>query len=340
MRRTMLAGAAAAVLLLAGCATSETETTQAPDETITVYSGRNEALMAPVLQQFTEATGIKLDVRYGDTAGLAAQLIEEGDRTPAQVFIAQDAGALGALAAADMLAALPEDLIEVVPQEYRAKDGTWTALTGRARVMVYNPNKVEAAELPKSVDELTDPKWAGRVAIAPSNASFQSFVTALREVEGDQAAEQWLAGMKANGVKTYEKNGQILDAVDAGAVDIGLVNHYYWFEKAAEVGEDAMVAQVAYFEPGDPGSLVNIAGAAILRTAQDDAAARKLVEFLLSEQAQTYFATETFEYPMDPSVPTAPGLVPLADLEGPKIDLADLADLPKTIEMIQRAGLL
>jgi iron(III) transport system substrate-binding protein len=340
VRRTAALFAAAA-LLLSACSSAPSGAEGGDDgDALVVYSGRNEQLVGPLFEQFTSETGIEVDVRYGDTSGMAAQLLEEGDRTPADVFFSQDAGALGALSAEGLLAELPADTVAEVPEAYRAGDGTWTGVSGRARVLVVNPAAVPAAEVPVSVYELTDPKWAGRVGLAPSNASFQSFVTGMRVADGDAAAQQWLAGIAANDPQIFEKNGLILDAAEAGQIDIGLINHYYWFEKAAEVGEDAMASQLAYTEAGDPGSLVNVAGVGILAGSADDPDAAALLEFLLSPAAQEYFAEQTAEYPLVPGVPVRDGLVPLADLQGPEIDLADLADLAATVELIQDAGLL
>lgn len=340
MKHAVIAGAlAAAIIGLAGCASGDPEPTTDTDALV-VYSGRSEALVGPALEQFADATGIEVEVRYGETPGMAAQLLEEGSRTPADVFLSQDAGALGALDDAGLLAALPQAITDIVPLQYRASDGTWVAVTGRARAMVVNPANVPADDVPRSVFELTDPRWAGRVAIAPSNASFQSFVTGMRLTVGDEATQQWLDDMAANDVQTYENNNQILEAVQAGQLDIGLINHYYWFEKAAEVGEEAMTSQLAYTEPGDPGSLVNVSGAGILAGSADNPDALALMEYLLGEEGQTYFAEQTLEYPMNPAVPPAAQLVPLSELQGPQIDLGDLASLPVTIEMISSAGLL
>jgi iron(III) transport system substrate-binding protein len=339
MKRGILVAALSAAVLLAGCGTDDSGA-NGGDDTLVIYSGRSEALVGPVLEQFTATTGIEVEVRYGDTSGMAAQLLEEGEKTPAEVFLSQDAGALGALADEGLLAPLSQDVLGVVPEEFRASDGTWAGVTGRARAIVYNPQQVSAEEVPDSVYDLTDPAWAGRVAIAPGNASFQSFVTGMRVADGDDAAQRWLDGMAANDVVTYENNNQIMDAVQAGQVDLGLVNHYYWFEKAAEVGADAMVTELAYTAPGDPGSLVNVSGVGILAPAAENPDAAALVAYLLAPSAQTYFAEQTSEYPMNPAVPPSAALKPLDELQGPAIDLGDLASLPVTIGMIQSAGLL
>ncbi|MGA1668498.1 MAG: extracellular solute-binding protein, partial [Candidatus Nanopelagicales bacterium] len=229
-RRAMLGLAAATLALpvLAACGGGS----DAADGPLTVYSGRSEELVGPLFAQFTQETGIEVQARYGDTAELAAQLLEEGDASPAQVYFAQDAGALGAVDAAGLFAPLPASVATTVPEAYRAPSGDWTGVTGRARVIAYDPEQVPAAEVPQSIFDLTDPTWKGQVAIAPTNASFQAFVTAMRVSQGDEVTKQWLEGLVANDVQTYEKNGLILDAVDTGQAQLGLINHYYWYEKA------------------------------------------------------------------------------------------------------------
>lgn len=311
------------------------------DGTVTLYSGRNEDLVQPVLDQFTEETGIEVEVRYADTASMAAQLLEEGDNSPAEAFLAQDAGALGAVANADLLQSLPEATLDLVPELYRSDDEDWVGLTGRSRVLVYNQDTVAEDELPSNVDELTDPAWAGRVGIAPTNASFQAFVTAMRVLDGEEATEQWLSDLAANDPQIRERNSVIVADVDSGAIDVGLVNHYYLYELAQEQGVDAEELNVAlhFFEDGDTGALVNISGIGLVGE-QADGDAQALIDYLLSEEGQTYFVEETYEYPMIEGVNPPAGLPSLAELDAPDIDLNDLDDLQRTIEMITEAGLL
>jgi iron(III) transport system substrate-binding protein len=329
-----LAAATLALPLLAACGGGSSDSADGP---LTVYSGRSEELIGPLFAQFTEQTGIQVEARYGDTAELAAQLIEEGDASPAQVYFAQDAGALGAVDAAGLFVPLPASVATTVPEAYRAPNGSWTGVTGRARVIAYDPEQVPAADVPQSVFDLTDPKWKGQVAIAPTNASFQAFVTAMRVSQGDDVTKQWLEGLVANDVQIYEKNGLILDAVDTGQAQLGLINHYYWYEKAAEVGADAMRAQIAFAKPDDPGSLVNVAGVGMLA---DTPNATKFVEWLLSPQTQQWFVENTWEYPLLPSVAAAEGLPALDTLRGPDVPLAELADLPGTLVMLEDVGLI
>lgn len=318
--------------------TSPTATSEAP--AVVVYSGRSESLVGPLFEEFTAATGIPLEARYGDTAELAAQLIEEGDRTPASVFFAQDAGALGAIAAEGLFAPLPDSVATAVPVNYRATDGTWTGVTGRARVIAFDPEQVPADQVPTSVFDLTEPKWSGQVGIAPTNASFQSFVTAMRVAQGDDVTKAWLEGLVANDVQEFEKNGLILDAVDTGQIQLGLINHYYWYQKAAEVGADAMRAQIAFTAPEDPGTLVNVAGVGIMTPASDNPSAAAFVSWLLSAQTQEWFVDNTFEYPLLPGVAAVEGVPALDSLRGPDAPLAELADLPGTLLMLEEVGLI
>lgn len=325
---------------LTACSSTESSTSDVPSDGVVVYSGRSEELVAPLFALFTEETGIPVEARYGDTAELAAQMIEEGNGTPAQVYFAQDAGALGAVSTEGLLAPLPQSTLDQVSATYRSTDGTWVGVSGRARVIAYDADQVPADQVPASIFELTDPKWKGQVAIAPTNASFQSFVTALRVTDGDDAARAWLEGLVANDVQKFEKNGLILDAVDAGQVQLGLINHYYWYEKAAEVGAEAMRAQIAFTAPQDPGSLVNVAGAGITIGSANSNNANAFVQWLLSPTAQQYFVDNTFEYPVVEGIAAADGLPALDTLRGPDIELAQLADLPSTLTMLEDVGLL
>lgn len=341
-----IAAAAIAVPLLASCGSnngadgSTTPTAGPSGDAVVVYSGRSESLLGPLFAEFTTQTGIQVQARYGDTAELAAQLIEEGDRTPASVFFAQDAGALGAIADAGLFAPLPDSVATTVPVNYRATDGTWTGVTGRARVIAYDAEQVPADQVPASVFDLTDPTWKGQVGIAPTNASFQSFVTAMRVAQGNDVTRAWLEGLVANDVQEFEKNGLILDAVDTGQVQLGLINHYYWYEKADEVGADAMRAQIAFTAPGDPGTLVNVAGVGIMATAANQPNAATFIEWLLTPQTQEWFVANTFEYPLVPEVAAVDGIPPLNTLRGPDAPLTELADLPGTLLMLEEVGLL
>ena len=309
------------------------------EKTLTLYSGRSEELVGPLLDKFTEDTGIEVEVRYGDTAEVAATILEEGGNSPADVFFAQDAGALGALDNEVRLADLPQSILEMAPEIYRSPDGKWVGVSGRARVLVYNTDTFDESDLPASVYDLTDEEWDGRVGWAPTNGSFQSFVTAMRVVDGDEAALQWLQDMRANGAREYANNSAIVEAVGRGEIDAGLVNHYYLLRFLDEQGE-GFAARNHFFEAGDPGVLVNVAGAAIVDTSDSKDLAERFIEYLLSEEAQRYFADETFEYPLLEGVEINPVLVPLHELDPPDIDLSDVSDLEGTLDLLREAGVL
>lgn len=312
------------------------------DAALVIYSGRNEKLVKPILDQLEKAVGADVEVRYGDSAELAAQILEEGDRTKAGLFFSQDAGALGALSREGMLAKLPQATLDKVDKAYRSGEGDWVGLSGRVRVIAYNPDDVAADEVPDSVHDVVKPEWKGKVGFAPTNASFQAFVTGMRVLEGDDATRTWLEDLKANGAKTYANNLATLDAVEAGEVSLGLVNHYYWYERVAEKGEDEVDAKLHFLPGGDPGALINVAGAGILAdSGEQNATARKAVDYLLSEKAQTYFADTTKEYPLAAGVTsTVEGLPPFESLESPDIDLGRLESLQETLAMLQDVGLV
>ena len=340
----LIAAVPAIAFALAACTGSSDDQSadsvdSAAGEPVVVYSGRSEEMIEPLFEKFTEETGVPVEVRYGDTAEMAAQIIEEGDASPADVYYGQDAGALGALDGAGMCAPLADSIANSVPATYRSAEGTRTGVTGRARVIAYDSTQLSADEVPTSVFDLMDEQWRGQVAIAPTNGSFQAFVTAMRVAAGEDATREWLQGLIDNDVQLYEKNGLIRDAVDAGEVQLGLINHYYWYKKAAEVGEDAMNVQLAFAGPGDPGALVNLSGACIVRPTDNTDGAGALMEWLLSESAQRWFVETTFEYPLVAGVEGPDGVPPLSQVQGPDIPLAELEDLPGTLLMLQDVGL-
>ncbi len=306
---------------------------------LTIYSGRDEALVKPLIDRFQRRTGIRVRVRYGETAELAATLREEGDRSPADVFFGQDAGALGALQEAGLLEMLPQETLDKVAERFRSTEGRWVGTSGRSRVLAYDERKLSEDELPRSVLDLTEPAWKGRVGWAPTNASFQAFVTGLRRVEGDDGARRWLEAMQANDVKAFESNVVIRDAIAKGEVETGLINHYYVLEAIAEEGDDYPV-KLHFFGDGDIGSLVNVAGAAVLESSERKAEARRFVDFLLGAEAQRYFAGDTKEYPLAAGVEPDPVLPAIESIEQPDLDLSDLDDLQGTLELLQETGVL
>jgi iron(III) transport system substrate-binding protein len=326
-----IALALGSVLTLGACA-SQTPVNQSGDS-ITIYSGRNEVLISELLDTFTQETGVQVEVRYGDSSELAAQILEEGNNIRADVYFGQDAGALGALEKAGVTKTLPADITDLVPTEYKSTDSQWVGVSGRSRVFVYDPTRV--TEIPTSYKDLMDPSWKGRIGIAPTNASFQSFVTAIRVLESDEVANEFLVAMKKNAV-LFEKNSIIMQAVEDGVVDLGLTNHYYWFELAAQLGQENMVSKIGWFGDGDAGNLINVAGVAVV---SDNPNAKLFAKWLLGETAQRYFVERTREYSMT-GIPEVSGLKPLNEIRAPRFDLSDLDSLAETLELIRKAGLL
>ncbi len=316
---------AAAALVASACASDGGE--------LTVYSGRSEDLVGPLIADFEEATGIEVTVRYAGSTELAATLLEEGDRTPADVFFAQDPASLGAVA--DLFAPLPADVVGAAREGFSDSERRWVGVSGRVRVIVTGDG-VDGVD---TVDDLTAPEWRGRLGIAPSNGSFLAFVAAMLLTDGEEATRAWLEAIAANDPQKYANNSSIVDAVIRGEVDAGLVNHYYLLRAIAEQGD--VPAANHFLTPGDPGALVMPAGAGILASSDDPEAAARFIEYLLSADAQRYFAEETFEYPLRDGVSPAPGLPALAEIAGPGIDLSGLATtLDRATELVADAGLL
>jgi iron(III) transport system substrate-binding protein len=308
---------------------------------LVIYSGRSEALVGPLIEQFKAATGIDVQVRYGSTAEIAATILEEGANSPADIFFAQDPGGLGAVAKAGLFAPLPDALINKVEPHFRSPSSLWVGISGRARVIVYNTEVIEPVDLPTDIFELTDPKWSGRIGWAPTNGSFQAMVSAMRVVWGDAKTSEWLRGMQANQPVSFEGNVPIVEAVGAGEVDIGLTNHYYLYRFLREQGE-GFGARNHFLRGGGPGSLILVAGAGRLAGGANEQNALRFLEFMLSLPAQQYFASSTSEYPLVAGVVIPVGLPPIADLEATAldIDMADLEDLQGTINLLREAGVL
>jgi iron(III) transport system substrate-binding protein len=309
----------------------------ADDDALVVYSGRSETLVQPVMDQFEDLTGIEVKVKYGGTAELAATLLEEGDGTPADVFFAQDPGGLGAVEG--MLSPLPAELIGGVPGWARSPSGLWVGVSGRARVLVYNPDRLSPTELPDDIWDLTDPKWKGRLGWAPTNGSFLTMVTGMRMLWGEEKTRGWIEGIVANDPRTYPKNTPQVQAVADGEIDIGMPNHYYLYRFLAEHGED-FSARNYHTPAGGPGALVMVAGAGVLRESDNEEAAERFIDFLLSAVAQQYFAGQTFEYPLVEGVKTNRLLTPLDEINQPTIPLASLSDLSGTTDLLRSAGAL
>ena len=330
---------AVAALILGGVSwvVSGSDNSSEQVKELTVYSGRSEEFIAPFFANWEQESGIKLNVRYGDSAELAAQILEEGSNSPADLFLSQDAGSLGAVSTSGLFTTLPAGVGAQIEDIYIAANRTWIGVTGRARVFAYRPSAVSV--LPQSVTDLTKPVYKGRVGIAPSNASFQAFVTALINEKGAQFAENWLKAMKDNDAQIYLKNSAIVEAIDKGEIDLGLVNHYYTWEVSQALGRDIDVEN-GFFTPGDIGNLVNVSGVGIMATSGKQQAAQDLINYLTSEVAQAKFVEDTHEYSLIPGAKAPASLPELKSIGSPKVDLASLEKVQATQDLLTKVGLL
>jgi len=321
--------------LLTGCSSSNDQASKVTE--LTIYSGRNEGFIGEFLTQWEAQSGIKLNIRYGDSAELAAQILEEGSNSPADLFLAQDAGSLGAVAQAGLFTQLSDQVASAIPAAYVEANRSWVGVTGRARVFAYAPDRVTV--LPQSVADLTKSQYRNQVGIVPTNASFQAFVTALIENKGADFARTWLKGLQANGVKIYAKNSAIVEAIDRGEISLGLTNHYYTWEVSEALGRPINVKN-GFFAPGDLGNLINVSGAGVLASSKKYAAAEDLINFLTSAAIQQKFVTDTHEYSLLEGA-AAPTDVPALDQIGaPTIDLDTLKNIKATQDLLIEVGLL
>jgi iron(III) transport system substrate-binding protein len=325
----------ATAVLLSGCSSS-TEQESSPTE-LTIYSGRSEEFIAPFLAEWEKESGIALKIRYADSAELAAQIREEGSNSPADIFLAQDAGSLGAVAREGLFTPLSTGVGADIQSQYIAADRSWIGVTGRARVFAYNPQLL--TDLPQSITDLTKPIYKSKLGIAPTNASFQAFVTALINAKGEDFVQRWLESLVKNDVQIFAKNSAIVEAIDSGKISIGLVNHYYTWEVSQGLGR-AINAENGFFSSGDLGNMVNVSGAGILKSSKKYAAAEDLINFLTSQVVQSKFVTDTHEYSLIANQISPAGLPSLREIGAPSVDLESLADIQTTQELLIKVGLL
>ena len=353
MRRVLVALA----LTLAACGdrTPEPSSTAGADAEgpLVVYSGRKDVLVGPLVERFEAATGLDVEVRYGTDAELLATMAEEGDATPADLFWANTAGALGAATAQGLLDPMPDSLLGR-PAEFVPSGGRWVPVTTRFRVLAYHPQRIDAASLPTSVFELpAQTAWRGRIGWTPTYSSFQDFVTALRLLHGADSTRAWLDGMRALAPKAYPSNGPMIEALEAGEIDVALTNHYYVLralhggeegeaETAAETAPDAPRVAIHTFAPGDAGNLALVTGAGLVRGSRHREAALRFLSYLLSADAQAFAASEVQEYPVVSGTPTPSFLMPFsrAIALSPRLDFERLAELDSTLALLRDRDLL
>ncbi|MDQ4212503.1 iron ABC transporter substrate-binding protein [Microbacterium capsulatum] len=337
-----VAATAAAALTLAACSGTASPASSGGDlagQTITVYNAQHETLGKEWIDAFTKATGIKVQVRNGDDTEMSQQLIQEGDRSPADVFLTENSPSMTAVEKAGLFTSPGDEALKNVPTEYRPSSGKWVGIAARSTVFAYNTTKLTEAQLPKSLMDLADPSWKGRWAASPSGADFQAIVSALVQLKGAAAAEDWLKAEKSNSV-AYKGNNTAMKAVNAGEVEGAIIYHYYWFGDQAKTGENSKNVGLHYFKNQDPGAFVSISGGGVLASSKHKAAAQKFLAFITGAEGQKILQTGTsFEYPVGSDVAANAKLVPLKDLQAPTIDPATLNSKQVT-DLMTQAGLL
>lgn len=333
--------AAAAVLTMAGCSNSgsDNEADSGAAEKITVYNAQHESLTQEWADAFTAESGIEVELRNGSDSELGNQLVAEGDRSPADVFLTENSPAMTLVENAGLFADVNQDALDQVPSQYRPSSNKWTGIAARSTVFAYNKDMLKQDQLPKSLLDLQDPAWKDRWAASPSGADFQAIVSALLELKGEDVTRQWLAGMKDN-VRTYKGNSTVMKAVNAGEIPGGVIYHYYWFGDQAKTGENSNNVAMHYFKNEDPGAFVSISGGGVLESSSKQDAAQQFLKFITGKQGQDVLQTGTsFEYTVGSDVAANPELVPLADLQAPQVDPAKL-NSPQVSELMTEAGLL
>lgn len=326
-----------AALAASGCGSSSDSSSS---DSLTLYSSQHEPMTEALVKGFEGENGAKVQVRYGEDEGLASQIEQEGDATPADVVLTENTPPLELLAGKELLAEVDSSTLDEAPSRYSSPTGHWVGVAARETVMVYNPDLVAADELPASILDLAKPEWKGKLAIAPSEPDFVPIVSAIEKLDGEAAAKEWLEGFAAN-AKHYNDNEGIIAAVDSGQIAAGIINHYYWYEAVAEEGKDKVPSKLHYFGNEDPGALVNVSGAGALESSGDPELAQEFLAYLVSEEGQKAI-TESgdWEYPLNAAVPPPPGLKPFDSLEPPKVGPADLGDGSEPVELMEQVGLL
>jgi iron(III) transport system substrate-binding protein len=320
---------------VAGCGDSSSQ-----DGSLTLYSSQHEPMTEALIEGFEAESGATVEVRYGEDEGLASQIEQEGDATPADVVLTENTPPLELLAGKELLAKVDSSTLGEVPSRYSSPSGHWVGVAARETVMVYNPDLVTTGELPASILDLAKPEWKGKLAIAPSEPDFIPIVSAITKLDGEAAAKSWLEGF-ADNAKRYNDNEGIIAAVDNGQIAAGIINHYYWYEAVAEEGKDKVPSKLHYFGHEDPGALVNVSGAGALESSDEPKLAQEFLAYLVSVEGQTAITKSgDWEYPLNAAVPAPPGLKPFDSLEPPKVGPADLGDGSAPVELMQQVGLL
>ncbi len=335
MRRT----ATALALVLAGALVTTGCSGDGDGDALVVYNAQHQQLLEELAPAFTEETGIEVELRNGKDLELSNQLVQEGDASPADVFLTENSPAMSQVEAAGLLQELPEDLVSPIPAQYRPPSRLWTGFVARSTVLVYNTDAVRPDELPDSILDLADPAWEGRLSFSPTGADFQAIVAGMLDLEGEQVTRDWLEGIKANGT-VYDGNNVVLEAVDSGESDVGIIYHYYWYRDLAEGGDVSDHSALHFFADQDPGAFVSVSGAGVLASSDRTDDAEKFVEFLVGEQGQQGLADSyALEYPLNPAVGLDPPVKPFSELEPPRVNVSDL-DAEAVVDLMTAVGFL
>lgn len=337
-RRQFLFGSAALAGAAALGASAPARLLAAQQQTLTLYNGQHKKTTAAVVKAFTKATGIHVDVRNGHSSQLANQIIEEGGRSPADVFYSEESPPVLALANHSLLAPLKPETQQQIPQKYRAEDGTWSGISARSRIVAYNKSMIGSNELPESVLDFADKAWKDRVAYVPTSGAFQEQIVAIKLMKGHEAALNWLKGLKAYG-KPYNGNMSALRAVEAGDVATALINDYYWYSLAEELGEDNLQSAIFHQGQQDPGALITLSAAGIVKSSKNVEAAQAFMAFMVSAQGQQAIVDSVAEYPLRPGVESPYDLKPFDELGSPDVTAADLGDAADALLLEREAGL-
>ena len=339
-RRTRPGRTIATVVSLVGVATSLAACGDASGaDKLTVYSAQHESLIRTMLEDFTEETGIELEFRDANDSELANQIVEEGEASPADVFLTENSPSIDVVDEAGLLAPLDDATLEQVGEQYRPDSGTWVGFAARSTVLAWNPVSVDEAELPASILDLADPAWEGRVGIASGGADFQAIVSAVLALEGEDATRAWLTGLERN-AEVFASNTAVMKAVDENEVEVGVMYHYYWYRDQAEGGLIGDDAKLHYFGNSDPGAFLSVSGAGVLASSDQPEEAQRLVAYLTSTAAQEKLAeSSALEYAVGNGVASADALPPLEGLGAPDVDPGSL-NAPLVTELMQEVGLL
>jgi iron(III) transport system substrate-binding protein len=334
---------ATAALGISACGSTESTpaasgSTSASGE-ITVYNAQHESLTKEWIDAFTKATGVKVTVRNGSDTEMSNQLIQEGPGSGADVFLTENSPAMTQVENAGLFADVDPTTLAQVPTELRPSTGKWTGIAARSTVLVYDKRKLTEDKLPRSMLDLASPEWKGRWAASPSGADFQAIVSALLETKGEAATGEWLTAMKEN-AKPYKGNSTAMKAVNAGEVDAALIYHYYYYSDQAKTGENSVNVAPYYFKNEDPGAFISVSGGGVLKSSKNPSAAQAFLRFVTGKTGQGVLKTGTsFEYAVGSDVAANDELVPIKDLQAPKVDPAKL-NSAKATELMTKAGLL